>query len=168
MDHTRPPKTHGRGAQSARVPDRFGLAQRELDGDWRDYMESLANLEGAPSAKLRTTVTDEFPKTIVSFNSSPDIPFDRSINAYRGCEHGCTVAHRHIERLSAPERPVQYVSGECRYGRSSRGMGTPVLPRLRYSSSKSQWYRFAYLKSGWIFTLAPPRRPSKGFSSGKT
>ncbi|MGI9377833.1 MAG: PA0069 family radical SAM protein [Tsuneonella suprasediminis] len=89
MDHTRPPKTHGRGAQSARVPDRFGLAQRELDGDWRDYMESLANLEGAPPAKLRTTVTDEFPKTIVSFNSSPDIPFDRSINAYRGCEHGC-------------------------------------------------------------------------------
>ncbi len=45
-------------------------------------------LDGPP-VKLRTTVTEEFPKTIISFNQSPDIPFDRSINAYRGCEHGC-------------------------------------------------------------------------------
>ncbi|MEM9312844.1 MAG: PA0069 family radical SAM protein, partial [Pseudomonadota bacterium] len=37
----------------------------------------------------RTTVTDEHPKSIISFNQSPDIPFDRSLNAYRGCEHGC-------------------------------------------------------------------------------
>jgi DNA repair photolyase len=34
-------------------------------------------------------VTEEHPKTILSFNRSPDIPFDRSINPYRGCEHGC-------------------------------------------------------------------------------
>ncbi|MBB4857074.1 DNA repair photolyase [Novosphingobium chloroacetimidivorans] len=39
--------------------------------------------------KLRTTVTHEFPKAILNFNTSPDVPFDRSINAYRGCEHGC-------------------------------------------------------------------------------
>jgi DNA repair photolyase len=39
--------------------------------------------------KLRTTVTEERPKTILTFNKSPDIAFDRSINAYRGCEHGC-------------------------------------------------------------------------------
>jgi len=38
---------------------------------------------------LRTTVTDENPKTIIARNSSPDVPFDRSINPYRGCEHGC-------------------------------------------------------------------------------
>ncbi|KLI64022.1 PA0069 family radical SAM protein [Aurantiacibacter marinus] len=75
----------GRGAQSAHVPDRFGLAQRHTDGDWRDVMETL----DGPPVKLRTTVTEEHPKTIISFNRSPDIPFDRSINAYRGCEHGC-------------------------------------------------------------------------------
>ncbi len=56
-----------------------------MEGDWRDYMEML----DGPPVKLRTTVTEEHPKTILSFNGSPDIPFDRSINAYRGCEHGC-------------------------------------------------------------------------------
>ena len=76
---------HGRGAQSGSVPTRFGLSTREADGDWRDYMESL----DGPPVKLRTTVTEEHPKTILSFNTSPDIFFDRSINAYRGCEHGC-------------------------------------------------------------------------------
>lgn len=76
---------NGRGAASARVPDRFGLATREVDGDWRDYVGLL----DGPPPKLRTKVTEERPKTILSFNNSPDIPFDRSINAYRGCEHGC-------------------------------------------------------------------------------
>ncbi|WP_338245218.1 PA0069 family radical SAM protein [Aurantiacibacter hainanensis] len=79
------PPQAGRGAQSARVPQRFGLADRAVDGDWRDAME---NLDGPP-VKLRTTVTEERPKTILTFNQSPDIGFDRSINAYRGCEHGC-------------------------------------------------------------------------------
>ncbi len=80
-----PDLNHGRGAASAQVPTRFGLATRETDGDWRDHVEAL----DGPPVKLRTTVTEERPKTIISFNSSPDIAFDRSINAYRGCEHGC-------------------------------------------------------------------------------
>ena len=79
----------GRGAQSRNVPSRFGLAAREADGDWRDHMAALAPAEGGPPVKLRTQVTEERPRTILSFNRSPDIPFDRSINAYRGCEHGC-------------------------------------------------------------------------------
>ncbi len=75
----------GRGAQSGAPSQRFGLPDRLQDGDWRDAMVAL----DGPPVKLRTTVTQEFPKTILSFNQSPDIPFDRSINAYRGCEHGC-------------------------------------------------------------------------------
>ncbi len=87
MDSPVPPleRVHGRGAQSADVPTRFGLATRERDGDWRDHMEAL----DGPPVKLRTSVTEERPKSILSFNRSPDIGFDRSINAYRGCEHGC-------------------------------------------------------------------------------
>jgi DNA repair photolyase len=76
---------HGRGAQSAAVPSRFGLASRDSDGDWLDEQKTI---DGTP-LPLRTTVIEERPKSIVSFNQSPDIPFDRSLNAYRGCEHGC-------------------------------------------------------------------------------
>ncbi len=47
--------------------------------------------EAAPP--LRTTVTDEACRTIISRNRSPDIPFDRSINPYRGCEHGCVYCY---------------------------------------------------------------------------
>ena len=80
---------HGRGAQSSAVPQRFGLAAREADGDWLDAQEAI---DGAPP-RLQTTVTEEHPRTIVSFNKSPDIPFDRSLNAYRGCEHGCVYCY---------------------------------------------------------------------------
>lgn len=38
---------------------------------------------------LATTVTDEKIRSIISRNQSPDVPFDQSINPYRGCEHGC-------------------------------------------------------------------------------
>ncbi|UVI39004.1 PA0069 family radical SAM protein [Qipengyuania spongiae] len=85
MERRLAPAVAGRGAQSVDVPTRFGLATREVDGDWRDYVESL----DGPAVKLRTFVTEERPKSILSFNRSPDIFFDRSVNAYRGCEHGC-------------------------------------------------------------------------------
>lgn len=39
--------------------------------------------------RLATTVTPETTRTIITTNDSPDIPFDRSINPYKGCEHGC-------------------------------------------------------------------------------
>ena len=38
---------------------------------------------------LRTEVTTEQPRRIITRNQSPDVPFDRSVNPYRGCEHGC-------------------------------------------------------------------------------
>ena len=75
----------GRGAQSGHLSSRFGLPQREADGDWLDARGAL----DGPIGQIRTTVTEEHPRTIISRNTSPDIPFDRSLNAYRGCEHGC-------------------------------------------------------------------------------
>lgn len=38
---------------------------------------------------FRTTVTDEKPRSVITKNVSPDVPFETSINPYRGCEHGC-------------------------------------------------------------------------------
>ena len=74
-----------RGATLNMESRRFNLPATEADGDWLD---ARAALDGAPPP-LRTTVTVEHPKTIINRNQSPDVPFDRSINPYRGCEHGC-------------------------------------------------------------------------------
>ena len=74
-----------RGATINVESRRFNLPEREADGDWLDAREALDGI--APP--LRTTVTVETPRTIITRNQSPDVPFDRSINPYRGCEHGC-------------------------------------------------------------------------------
>jgi len=74
----------GRGATRNSSPTRFNLKERVEEGDWLDSVEAL---DGLP--RRRTTVTIEHPRTILTRNSSPDIGFDRSVNPYRGCEHGC-------------------------------------------------------------------------------
>jgi DNA repair photolyase len=74
----------GRGATRNATPTRFHLPERLVEGDWLDEVEALDGV-----TKRRTTVTVERPKTILTRNQSPDIGFDRSVNPYRGCEHGC-------------------------------------------------------------------------------
>ena len=49
--------------------------------------------EAEDEARPKTSVTLEKAKTIISKNSSPDIPFEQSINPYRGCEHGCVYCY---------------------------------------------------------------------------
>ena len=73
-----------RGATWNHASTRFNLPQTQADGDWLDAREDI---DGAPPP-LATTVTVEHPRTIISRNGSPDVGFDRSINPYRGCEHG--------------------------------------------------------------------------------
>ena len=50
-------------------------------------------VEDARVAPLRTTLTPEHARTIIARNTSPDIGFDRSINPYKGCEHGCIYCY---------------------------------------------------------------------------
>src|ERR687890_1935686 len=76
--------SHGRGATRNPTPTRFNLKERLVEGEWLDQVEAI---DGVP--RRRTTVTIEHPRSILTRNSSPDVSFDRSINAYRGCEHGC-------------------------------------------------------------------------------
>jgi DNA repair photolyase len=79
----------GRGAPANEVPQRFNLQNREADGEWLDVRD---NIDGG-TASVRTTVSIEKPKTILSRNTSPDLPFDKSVNPYRGCEHGCIYCY---------------------------------------------------------------------------
>jgi hypothetical protein len=74
----------GRGAPANDLPTRFALPAREADGDWLDHV-AADDEETLPP--LRTTVTQEVARTIITRNDSPDVGFQQSINAYRGCEH---------------------------------------------------------------------------------
>jgi DNA repair photolyase len=73
-------RRRGRGALSKRS-GRFEKETREEADDGWGSLESLA--------ALKTNFHVEKPRTIITRNDSPDISFDRSINPYRGCEHGC-------------------------------------------------------------------------------
>ena len=75
----------GRGAES-NLSGRYESRAREaFDDGWTGDDE--------PPAPLRTTVTAEKARTIITRNDSPDVGFDRSINPYRGCEHGCIYCY---------------------------------------------------------------------------
>ena len=75
-----PSGRRGRGA-TANPSGRYESARRESFNDgWSAEEEAVA---------LRTEVRPEHARTLITRNTSPDISFDRSINPYRGCEHGC-------------------------------------------------------------------------------
>ena len=85
---TPPQKLKGRGAVS-NAAGRYEAHQREAfddgwgePGGWGEAAEEFA-------APLRTTVGTDASRKVIARNQSPDVPFDRSINPYRGCEHGC-------------------------------------------------------------------------------
>jgi DNA repair photolyase len=75
----------GRGAQSNATGRFESLVRDAFDDGWTGEDE-------APTP-LRTEVTPERAKTIIARNTSPDVGFDRSINPYRGCEHGCIYCY---------------------------------------------------------------------------
>ncbi|MBN9072139.1 MAG: PA0069 family radical SAM protein [Rhizobiales bacterium] len=76
----RPDRNHGRSAGINPSGRYEPLSRSVFDDGWN-------SLEELPP--FRTEVQVERPRTIITRNDSPDISFDRSINPYRGCEHGC-------------------------------------------------------------------------------
>ena len=63
-----------------------------FDSHTKAYVDDGWEGLGEPQ-RLRTEIFTETPKTIIARNQSPDISFDRSINPYRGCEHGCVYCY---------------------------------------------------------------------------
>jgi DNA repair photolyase len=79
-DQVPEPQRNGRGALS-NASSRFDDEKKIRTTDGWDIEDELP--------PLRTTLTRDATRTILARNTSPDVPFDRSINPYRGCEHGC-------------------------------------------------------------------------------
>lgn len=77
-------RRRGRGARS----NATGRFERDCVEATDDGWESLADLEA-----FKTDVREDATRSIIARNDSPDISFDRSINPYRGCEHGCVYCY---------------------------------------------------------------------------
>ena len=88
------PGYKARGALS-RVAGRFESVEREAyDDGW--------TADDEPAAALDTRITEERVRSLIQRNASPDLPFELSVNPYRGCEHGCIYcyarpAHAYLE-----------------------------------------------------------------------
>ncbi|MEP1327728.1 PA0069 family radical SAM protein [Pseudophaeobacter sp.] len=67
-------------ASLSNASGRFDLAREDIDDGWA---------QEAPAEAISTDVRCEIARSVISYNRSPDLPFDRSVNPYRGCEHGC-------------------------------------------------------------------------------
>ncbi|ALX44253.1 radical SAM protein [Burkholderia humptydooensis] len=89
-----PAPRKGRGAVG-NLQGRYETVEREtVDDGWtRDN-------DGEPPAPLRTQVFEERARTILTRNASPDIPFNVSLNPYRGCEH--VMRHSFLFTLVVP------------------------------------------------------------------
>ena len=140
----RPEAVRGRGARLNHVPSRFGLAAREADGDWLDAANAID--DGPPP--LRTTVTVEQPRRIITRNQSPDVPFDRSINAYRGCEHGCVYC------FARPTHAYHDLSPGLDF--ESRLFAKPAAPALLKAELGKRGYQCSALALG---TNTDPYQP---------
>jgi len=79
----------GRGS-ATRLAHRFERdARHDFDDGWSTLEDGLAE----PREALKTQVIWEDARSIITGNESPDVYFDRSINPYRGCEHGCIYCY---------------------------------------------------------------------------
>ena len=80
----RPKFQRGRGAVS-NPPNRFEEIHLERSQDW--------DSEGEEAVAPQTRFFRDATQSIITYNDSPDIPFDASLNLYRGCEHGCSYCY---------------------------------------------------------------------------
>ena len=84
----RPPVRKGRGA-TLTPPNRFETQATEpFDDGWSTLASEFADLPPLPTTLLRDAT-----RSVISYNQSPDLGFDRAVNPYRGCEHGCVYCY---------------------------------------------------------------------------
>lgn len=134
-------RLRARGAQ-ANPAGRFEPYARRIEADGWD-----SPLETQP---LRTEITVEHPKTILTRNQSPDVPFDRSVNPWRGCEHGCIYCYA---------RPTHgYLGLSSGLDFETRIVAKPEAPALLARELGKRGYRPAPIAIG---TATDPYQPAE-------
>ncbi|MES1982430.1 MAG: PA0069 family radical SAM protein [Pseudomonadota bacterium] len=130
----------GRGA-TMQIEGRFENVERErFDDGWNTAEEEMP--------PFKTTVTLERARTVIQRNDSPDIPFEQSLNAYRGCEHGCIYCYA---------RPSHaYVNLSPGLDFESKLFAKPDAPQLLRAELARASYRCATLAMG---TNTDPYQP---------
>ena len=119
-------RQRGRGAQS----NASGRFEAEARVAFDDGWQSLDDLP-----PFKTTVSLDTSRKVITRNDSPDIGFDRSINPYRGCEHGCVYCfarptHAYLGTVARARFRIQAADQARRAGTAGEGTGrAPVTSR---------------------------------------
>lgn len=132
----------GRGA----TDNAAGRHERHVRVFDSDGWEPRAQDEDTPV--LRTDIRAELPRRIITYNRSPDLPFDRSINPYRGCEHGCVYC------FARPSHAWLGLSPGLDF--ETRLVARPEAPRVLVQELRSRSYKVAPIAIG---TNTDPYQP---------
>ena len=135
-----PPPRRGRGS-AANPANRFQSVHLERDDDW-DPEE-----DPAPA----TQFLEDHSRSLITYNDSPDLPFSASLNAYRGCEHGCAYCYA---------RPThEYLGFSAGLDFESRIMVKTNAPELlRRELSSTKWKPQQLAMSGVTDCYQPVER----------
>ena len=132
-------RRRGRGAASC-DDSRFERHHRVAESDGWDREEALP--------PLRTEVSEERPRSAINYIRSPDLPFDRTLNPYRGCEHGCVYC------FARPTHAFLGLSPGLDF--ETRLVARPGAPALLARELAARGYRVAPLAIG---TNTDPYQP---------
>ena len=131
----------GRGALGNPQPRFLKPAIESLDDGW--YRDEIPD-------SIATQLRPEAARSIITRNDSPDIPFEQSINPYRGCEHGCSYCSR-------GDTPILMADG------TTRAIADLRVGDTIYGTVRDGWYRryvrtqvlahWSVIKPAWRVTL---------------
>ena len=144
-----PEAVRGRGTAS-RESGRFERHARETVHDGWDIPEEVG--------VVRTEVSDEVPRTLINYTRSPDLPFDRTINPYRGCEHGCVYC------FARPTHAYLGLSPGLDF--ETRLVARPDAPRVLARELRSRSYRPATIAIGTNTDPYQPIEKARGIMRG--
>ena len=130
--HTQP-QVRGRGARSNSSGRYESQAREAFDDGWTpDDVEPV---------KLKTTLTPERARVIISKNTSPDVGFSRSINPYRGCEHGCIYCYARPAHAYMGLSPGLDFESKLFFKPEAASLLEAELSKPRYQPIHRRWHQ---------------------------